>query len=165
MSKALKIGSFCTKGLHLLKSENDIYVKPSSGQRNCIQCRDLSYKKHYLENKERCLSRSKKWAEANKEKVAAIARASHLRRKFCLSGADFLQMKEKQNNACAICQQEPKEFKDSYGRSKSWCVDHDHVTGKIRGLLCCNCNLGLGHFMDNTDFLRQAILYVEQSFK
>lgn len=42
-------------------------------------------------------------------------------------------------------------------------LDHDHSSGKIRGLLCGNCNWGLGNFMDNTNNLLSAIRYLEKS--
>lgn len=67
----------------------------------------------------------------------------------------YYELLEKQNNTCAICfTLDPKT------KNKKWCVDHDHNAGNIRGLLCSNCNLGLGHFQDNTTFLCQAVNYL-----
>lgn len=59
-----------------------------------------------------------------------------------------------QNNLCAICCEEPEE---------NLHVDHDHVTGEVRGLLCNNCNNGLGRFKDNIESLENAILYLRAS--
>jgi hypothetical protein len=41
------------------------------------------------------------------------------------------------------------------------CLDHNHVTGELRGFICRLCNLGLGHFRDSTEILRKAIQYLE----
>ncbi len=56
---------------------------------------------------------------------------------------------EKQKHKCAIC-----------GDDKKLCIDHDHGTGKVRGLLCTDCNLSLGRFKDNIDILSKAITYL-----
>lgn len=42
-------------------------------------------------------------------------------------------------------------------------IDHDHKTGKIRGLLCTRCNTAIGLLNDNIDFLRRAIMYLNSS--
>lgn len=62
-------------------------------------------------------------------------------------------MLESQGSVCAIC-----------GCLPPLCVDHNHVTGVVRGLLCRNCNLALGGFKDNPDSLRKAITYLESEF-
>jgi hypothetical protein len=63
---------------------------------------------------------------------------------------------DSQNKTCAIC-----KSKDS--GKKGWNIDHDHVTNKIRGILCHSCNLGLGHFKDNKEFLKNAAEYLANS--
>jgi hypothetical protein len=59
-----------------------------------------------------------------------------------------------QNGLCYICQS------DNNGRLLA--VDHDHITGNIRHLLCINCNLGLGNFKDNQELLIKAVLYLKE---
>jgi len=65
---------------------------------------------------------------------------------------------EKQNNSCAIC-----GYKDDGNKKFFPFVDHCHVTDKIRGLLCINCNQALGKFKDNIKFLANAIKYLEDN--
>lgn len=60
-----------------------------------------------------------------------------------------LLLKE-QNGACGICKKEKKSLH----------VDHNHTTGKVRGLLCYNCNNGLGRFKDSIEFLYNAVKYL-----
>ena len=62
-------------------------------------------------------------------------------------------MKSHQNNKCKICE---KEFQSKWDTV----VDHCHTTNKVRGLLCRNCNLGIGLLKDNPEFLKRAILHL-----
>lgn len=64
-------------------------------------------------------------------------------------------MLEQFGNTCGIC-----GATESSGGKKQLHVDHDHTTGKIRGLLCNHCNLGIGHFKDDTELLQAAIKYL-----
>jgi hypothetical protein len=70
-------------------------------------------------------------------------------------------MLELQNGVCAICGKE-EYSKDRIGNIKQLCVDHDHTTGKIRGLLCNNCNRGLGFFQDSSEYLKSAIAFLNK---
>lgn len=58
-----------------------------------------------------------------------------------------------QQAKCAICDTKPDKY-------PGLVVDHCHTTGKVRGLLCTKCNLGLGHFKDNKEALAKAALYL-----
>jgi hypothetical protein len=75
--------------------------------------------------------------------------------KFGLTKEQLEQMIEEQNNKCLICGLEFQHYSE-------WCIDHCHHTGKIRGILCSECNTGLGYFFDNTEFLKNAIAYLEK---
>ena len=79
----------------------------------------------------------------------------HLLRTYGLSSTDYATLLAKQGGGCAICGRLPARGKRALN------VDHDHTTGKIRGLLCDNCNNGLGLFRDNVDLLLAAGLYLE----
>ena len=62
-----------------------------------------------------------------------------------------------QKHRCLVCKAHVDDLE------KALCVDHNHETGLIRGLLCSNCNVGLGNFRDNPDFLRRAADYIERA--
>jgi len=71
--------------------------------------------------------------------------------RYGLSLQDYRAILERQGNACAICKMPAKPL----------CVDHCHATGKVRGFLCRNCNLGLGNYNDNPDLHRAGAAYLE----
>jgi peptide methionine sulfoxide reductase MsrB len=66
-------------------------------------------------------------------------------------------MVEEQGGLCAICQK-PYDWETS-----ALYIDHCHTTGKVRGLLCRNCNKGLGHFFDDVANLARAIEYLKKA--
>ena len=71
--------------------------------------------------------------------------------------AEYVGILSAQGGKCAVCGKEPLLRTD-----KSWglCVDHDHTTGKVRGLLCSSCNVILGHVHDNPDILMKLVDYL-----
>lgn len=69
---------------------------------------------------------------------------------------EYEELKIKQNNECAICEGEGR------GRYKVLDIDHDHETGKVRGLLCHTCNSGIGMLKDSTLLLEKAINYLNK---
>jgi len=78
-----------------------------------------------------------------------------LKNKFNITLDDYEQMLIKQGGCCAICNISPLQL------TKALAVDHCHITLKIRGLLCVNCNHALGKFKDDINILTNAIKYLE----
>ena len=74
-----------------------------------------------------------------------------LTKQYGISLETYNEMFENQQGCCAICGKHQAEFK------RSLAVDHDHVTGKVHGLLCSGCNNTLGHMKDNVLLLQRAI--------
>ena len=109
-------------------------------------------KDYYMSSCKPC--RNKRNAEIRAEKN--FYRRKDLYKKYGITIEDFNMMLLTQNNKCKIC---GEEFTFS-GKITAY-VDHDHSTGKIRGLLCAHCNSGLGFFNDSTDNLKAAIKYLE----
>jgi hypothetical protein len=77
-------------------------------------------------------------------------KAQVLRHRYRISLSELDAMREKQGNVCAIC-----------GKPDKLVIDHDHATGKVRGLLCNACNTTLGCVHDDTTILKKAIAYLE----
>jgi len=119
---------------------------------------------YYLENKERIKRQARQWAEANPERKKRTnnawaknnkeARRGHSYRKYGITTVDYDMLLKKQKGRCAICR-----TKDPV-KGNFFSVDHSHRTKRLRGLLCINCNAGLGQFKDSVRFLRAAILYL-----
>ncbi len=80
----------------------------------------------------------------------------HRRHLYGLSQRAYESLVKAQGNRCAICF---KEFKNTTRHDRP-CVDHNHETEKIRGLLCWVCNVGLGSFRDSPQFLKNALVYL-----
>lgn len=79
-----------------------------------------------------------------------------LAQRYGISFKEYLELLESQKHCCQIC--------GEINRSgKMLGVDHCHKSNRIRGLLCSNCNFGLGYFRDNLDVLQNAILYLEKN--
>lgn len=85
-----------------------------------------------------------------------IQRNNHLKRKYGITLDQYDNILESQGGVCAIC------GTDTPGGKGRFHVDHDHKTGKIRGLLCVKCNLTLGGVSDNINILVNAIKYLSK---
>jgi hypothetical protein len=84
-------------------------------------------------------------------------------RKWRAAGVDatrYQEMLREQGGVCAICAQPERAPDKASGKTKDLAIDHDHVTGAIRALLCSNCNRGLGLFNDDDALLAKAQTYV-----
>jgi len=113
----------------------------------------------------------KEWVQRNREKVNASNRRRYnsltleekkernRKQQVSLYGLTIEQYDDilkKQNYVCAICGKSEKNSSKSV-----LSIDHNHTTGKVRGLLCDSCNRGLGYFYDNVSFLNNAIDYLK----
>lgn len=81
-----------------------------------------------------------------------------LKRNYGITLETFEEMERAQSGKCAICNRIPSGEGHTNNRLH---VDHDHTSGVVRGLLCRDCNLGLGHFGENIDRLLGAVAYLK----
>jgi hypothetical protein len=84
-------------------------------------------------------------------------RARDYKRKYGITIDEYEQMLELQGGTCALC---PKTSPGGRHAQQHWCVDHDHVTGKVRELLCNDCNMVLGIIKDSPEHLGRMITYI-----
>ena len=91
----------------------------------------------------------KEWIKNNQEKF----RESHRKNAYGITSNEYNTMLTEQEHKCIICQQQMVTPH----------VDHDHNTGKVRGLLCMQCNTALGKFKDDVDTLQRAIDYLNRT--
>lgn len=113
----------------------------------------------HLKNKERIRPLQKKWRDDNPEKTKEQYRRSDLKKKFGITVLEFDELFKKQNGVCKICLN--PETSTRGGNKRNISVDHDHKTGKIRGLLCNNCNRAMGLFKDDIKILIRVIDYLK----
>ncbi len=119
----------------------------------CRECRITATRN----DKEKHPKRHRIWYN---EKYEPIATDKRLKKIFGISLVEYNDMLKKQNNVCGICKNPEKTQKRKNGSFRNMSVDHDHVTGKIRGLLCHYCNVGIGNFRENQESLAAAIEYL-----
>ena len=177
---------------HGVYTEEDAYVckdeKYSGGiALKCKKCVHEWRVKRYAENRQQAILDAAIWKKANRERVNKQVSQDKIdnpekykkwnedyyernkkdinTRAICgyhgLDIQSYEEMIKEQNNQCAICGKiETRKFK---GKPMRLCVDHNHETGKIRGLLCHDCNTGLGKFLDSPDLLTKAAIYLMES--
>lgn len=101
--------------------------------------------------------REKNWRDENPDYIKAKAYRDHLSRKYGMTVEEYEELLRDQGGVCGICKRKPEDCTTD-GRNLH--VDHDHDTGAIRGVLCHNCNIGIGCLQDDPDLLRAALDYL-----
>lgn len=148
--KGLKYCIRCEKELPFSSYGKD-NSKKNGLTHTCVDCKNSDYRM-WTKTDPNILARSRKFYHDNKPKY----KNWELKRVFGITLEEYENMLQKQNNVCAIC------FNPETSRKhKKLSVDHCHTTKKVRGLLCSNCNLGIGNLQDSTQNLRNAIKYLE----
>lgn len=120
----------------------------------CKACSGLAGEVFAKSHRKELSDKSCRLYRENPEHQRTIARKSILKCVYGLEFEDYLQILLNQQNKCAICR---KDF------LKTPHVDHDHKTGKVRGLLCQECNHGVGNFEDSPARIRDAANYLDKA--
>jgi hypothetical protein len=137
----------CTK-CNISKPESEFYSEPRNTKRNGkrTQCKACDYLKNVN-------YRNKPGA---KEKQAETRRIWSRLNRYNFTPGMYEERLKEQGNTCAICKT------DTPGGRGQFHADHNHKTETPRGVLCHNCNVALGNFKDNPEFLQRAIEYLNK---
>ena len=114
----------------------------------CKECHLSLKKQRYAENPEP--SRAK-----NRERQHKVGRWQKTRHKYGIGEKEYNELLVKQRGYCAICGVHQTNLKQPLG------VDHNHETGKVRGLLCLKCNFAIGYLQEDTRIILAALRYLE----
>lgn len=124
--------------------------KMDGRQPRCRECQGKSNAKWREANREQSRARARAWNAAHPEQVAD----RNFQRRYGITLAEYEALMVEQGGGCAICHEPCRT-----GSRLS--VDHCHETGAVRGLLCRNCNAGLGQFADRAELLVLAADYLK----
>ena len=116
----------------------------------CNQCRNHQRRENRKKNRQKFLEYE------NRPKAKLQTRNNTLKRKYKITVEDFDRMLAEQNNVCKLCGQQEK-----HKSKRNLTVDHCHITGKVRGLLCHRCNCTIGLARENVTVLKKMINYLE----
>lgn len=171
-------GNTCKNGHEMTEDNTHLY----NGYSICKACHRNNRRKWQKKNLKSVKEQTKKWREDNPERVKANSRSYYQAnkskikqqakewrkrnpnkardiqlKKYGITWEDYYLIFTEQEGLCAIC--------GYFSDKKTLHVDHDHSTGKVRGLLCRKCNVALGMLQDDPNILKRAAAYVEDSIK
>lgn len=130
----------------ILLNKKEYYIKNIDSKKE--------YNKAYANiNKESIKLRSSKNYTFNKESILLKTKTYAYKSNYNITLEEFKQKLVEQGNKCLGCN---KTFTDKGDA----CLDHNHKTGKVRGILCRNCNWALGHANDDINILKKIIIYL-----
>lgn len=115
----------------------------------CSSCGTLRFRTWRDKNREKYRARSNTYYHQNKERINLKKKET----KYNLTPGEIQALHDKQKGLCGVC---------SGPLQKRFDIDHNHTTGKVRGLLHPNCNTGLGLFKESITTLQGAIDYLNQ---
>lgn len=109
-------------------------------------------KQYRIDNQKEIKEKRKLYKSNKKEEIKRY----DLKHRYNITLEQYTEFLNKQEGKCAICHNQFKSTKDTH-------IDHNHITKKVRGLLCFKCNRGLGYFNDNKNTLNNASKYINDN--
>lgn len=140
--------------------EKNRKIKRNQRKKNPDKYREMSRKssaKARLDDPDRANERSRKWRKLNPKQANCSSYKSRLKREYGLTIQEYEAIREKQRDCCLICNKSEEQIGVRLN------VDHNHSTGKVRGLLCPKCNKAIGLLEDNVSYLIKAAEYLSSN--
>ena len=120
----------------------------------CIKCKKEDHAKWERDNPDKAGEGQRRWKTKHPEKYKEVTRRGNLKRYNGMTIEDYDELYQKQKGCCPICKKHSTEL------GKVFHVDHNHITGKVRGLLCNRCNVALGMLAENIDNAKMMVQYI-----
>ncbi len=141
---------------------------PDGKQYVCREHQRARLRKHYKKSGAKYNEQKKVWRANNKVAARAIDTRKNMKLKYGVTETQYRQMFDSQNGGCAVCD---KKLVNQFDTQRDFGiapenlarVDHCHLSGAVRGLLCFNCNIGLGKFQDDIETLLAAARYLQET--
>lgn len=150
------------KGCKIEKEFSLFYKNPALKDGHEGKCKKCRIRKMSIMTEEQHYKRLEysgkyqiEYRKLNKELVSNKSRNYNYKKRYNITVEDYYNLLDSQDYKCAIC-------KTSKISRKYFDIDHNHITGKVRGLLCNLCNKSLGSFKDSIENLQNAIKYLEK---
>lgn len=106
-----------------------------------------------------CKKCKAEWMRLDRIKRPDVYKEADIKKSYGIDLTTYNKISESQGHICAICGKKERM------RNRNLHIDHNHKTGIIRGLLCGNCNVGIGNFKEDINVLKSAIIYLEGGVK
>lgn len=160
-------GGVCARWTDFWLFLEDMGERPSENHRLYRKDGTQPFSKENCEWRASILDRDSRATSAQYQQVyrmkrPRIVQAVHLKKKYGLTVEQFDQMLVEQGGVCAVCRKTENAKHAVTGGVRNLAVDHCHDSGQVRGLLCTNCNRGMGNFSDDVETLSAAIEYLEK---
>jgi len=120
-------------------------------------------RKRYAADPELHRQRSREWRKSNPEKAKRLSRNGTLKHRYGVTSEWYDTAFKKRDGKCDLCRRQMERAGTGVGRMQVLHVDHCHVARQVRGLLCPECNMGLGKLGDTVETLQRALNYLQEA--
>lgn len=149
MGNIMRTCKTCDKSLPL----SNFYERNGYPQKDCKDCVKAQRREEYKVKAEQKRAYQRTYRAADPERTAEHNRRYRFKSRYGITPQQYDEVLDSQNGVCKVCDR-------PCPTGERLTVDHDHLTGAVRGLLCRNCNAGLGNFKDDPELLERALQYL-----